>query len=89
MESEEKIKAILTRPDAQPVEVEITDADGMSRKAFVETPAGIELYVSFDDLNCIEVINKDGTRKFLGSPRRTDEAHPIYLVVKDRKEVLA
>ncbi len=89
METEEKVIAILSRPDAQPVEVEITDADRESWKAFVETPAGIELYVSFDDLNCIETINKDGKRKFLGSPRRTDEAMPNYLVVKDRKEVLA
>lgn len=88
MEEIKKITAILSRPDAQPVEVEITDADRESWKAFVETPAGIELYVSFDDLNCIETINKDGKRKFLGSPRRTDEAMPNYLVVKDKKEVL-
>lgn len=89
MENKEKITAILSRPDAQPVQVEITDADRESWKAFVETPAGIELYVSFDDLNCIEAINKDGKRKFLGSPRRTNEVNPIYLVVKDKKEVLA
>lgn len=86
---EEKLTAILTQPGTQPVEVEITDADGKEGKAYVTTPAGIELYVDYTQLHGVESIDKDGKLTFLGNPHRTDEETPIYLVVKDRKEVLA
>ncbi len=74
-----KIVAILTVPNTEPVCVEITDADKETRKAFVETPAGIELYVDYSQLHGVEYINSNGKRTFLGDPPADHEPHPTLI----------
>ena len=65
-----KLTAILHRPNTEPVQVEITDVDGEAWTAIVETPIGIELFVSVSDLHGIEYQDETGNRKFLGEPKK-------------------
>lgn len=78
-----KITAILRQGNVSDV-VEITDADRESWTAAVHpegTPDGYELFVSINDLHCIETTDDQGRKTFQGEPRRD----VYYLVVQDRK----
>ena len=75
----EKLTAILKQPNFQPVLVEITDADKETGKAWVTTPGGLEVYVNFQDLTCVEGTDAEGKLTFYGDPKIDEPTEPTLL----------
>jgi len=76
---DEKLTAILKQPNFQPVLVEITDTDKETGKAWVTTLGGLEVYVNFQDLTCVEGTDAEGKLTFYGDPKIDEPTEPTLL----------